>query len=59
LFVDTSVWSPAFRRDAPDRAKEVRELVRAIAISRARWSRSGRPAIRLIWINEMRAPGKE
>jgi len=30
LFVDTSVWSLAFRRDAPHAAKHVRELVRAI-----------------------------
>jgi len=30
LFVDTSVWSLAFRRDAPSLAPEVRELVRAI-----------------------------
>lgn len=30
LFVDTSVWSLAFRRDAPPAAPEVRELVRAI-----------------------------
>jgi hypothetical protein len=30
LFVDTSVWSLAFRRDAPALVKEVRELVRAI-----------------------------
>ena len=30
LFVDTSVWSSAFRRDAPHPAPEVRELVRAI-----------------------------
>ncbi|HJU17180.1 MAG TPA: PIN domain-containing protein [Stellaceae bacterium] len=30
LFVDTSVWSLAFRRDAPALANEVRELVRAI-----------------------------
>jgi len=30
LFVDTSVWSLAFRRDAPAAAKERRELVRAI-----------------------------
>ena len=30
LFVDTSVWSLAFRRDAPAAAKEGRELVRAI-----------------------------
>ena len=30
LFVDTSVWSLAFRRDAPSPAPEVRELVRAI-----------------------------
>ena len=30
LFVDTSVWSLAFRRDAPAVVKEVRELVRAI-----------------------------
>ena len=30
LFVDTSVWSLAFRRDAPVLANEPRELVRAI-----------------------------
>ena len=30
LFVDTSVWSLAFRRDAPALTKEVRELVRAL-----------------------------
>ena len=30
LFVDTSVWSLAFRRDAPAAANERRELVRAI-----------------------------
>ncbi len=30
LFVDTSVWSLAFRRDAPAAVNEVRELVRAI-----------------------------
>ena len=30
LFVDTSVWSLAFRRDAPASANERRELVRAI-----------------------------
>jgi predicted nucleic acid-binding protein len=30
LFIDTSVWSLAFRRDAPALVKEVRELVRAI-----------------------------
>ena len=30
LFVDTSVWSLAFRRDVPAPAPEVRELVRAI-----------------------------
>ena len=30
LFVDTSVWSLAFRRDGPVKAKECRELVRAI-----------------------------
>lgn len=30
LFVDTSVWSLAFRRDAPSGAPEVRELVRAL-----------------------------
>jgi predicted nucleic acid-binding protein len=30
LFVDTSVWSLAFRRDAPAAAGEARELVRAI-----------------------------
>ena len=30
LFVDTSVWSLAFRRDAPPAVPEVRELVRAI-----------------------------
>ena len=31
LFVDTSVWSLAFRRDAPSTTPETRELVRAIA----------------------------
>jgi predicted nucleic acid-binding protein len=30
LFVDTSVWSLALRRNAPSRAKEVRALTRAI-----------------------------
>jgi len=30
LFVDTSVWSLALRRDAPDPAREVGALVRAI-----------------------------
>jgi predicted nucleic acid-binding protein len=30
LFVDTSVWSLALRRDAPSSSPEVRELVRAI-----------------------------
>ena len=30
LFVDTSVWSLAFRREAPAAANERRELVRAI-----------------------------
>ncbi len=30
LFVDTSVWSLAFRRDAPAAEREVRELIRAI-----------------------------
>ncbi len=30
LFVDTSVWSLAFRRDTPPGATEVRALVRAI-----------------------------
>jgi hypothetical protein len=30
LFVDTSVWSLAFRRDAPSTTPETRELVRAI-----------------------------
>jgi predicted nucleic acid-binding protein len=30
LFVDTSVWSLAFRRDMPSPASERRELVRAI-----------------------------
>jgi len=30
LLVDTSVWSLAFRRDAPPAAPEVRELARAI-----------------------------
>ena len=30
LFVDTSVWSLAFRRDAPPAMPEVHELVRAI-----------------------------
>ena len=30
MFVDTSVWSLAFRHDAPTAARETRELVRAI-----------------------------
>jgi predicted nucleic acid-binding protein len=30
LFVDTSLWSLAFRRDAPAAANERRELVRAV-----------------------------
>lgn len=30
MFVDTSVWSLAFRRDAPAAVRETRELVRAI-----------------------------
>jgi predicted nucleic acid-binding protein len=30
LFVDTSVWSLAFRRDAPSSAAEVQALVRAL-----------------------------
>ena len=30
LFVDISVWSLAFRRDAPAAVKEVREVVRAV-----------------------------
>jgi predicted nucleic acid-binding protein len=30
LFVDTSVWSLALRRDAPPAVPEVRELIRAI-----------------------------
>ena len=30
LFVDTSVWSLALRRDTPDLVREVRALVRAI-----------------------------
>ncbi|MEQ1865705.1 MAG: PIN domain-containing protein [Micropepsaceae bacterium] len=30
LFVDTSVWSLAFRRDAPVGAREVQELLRAL-----------------------------
>jgi predicted nucleic acid-binding protein len=30
LFVDTSVWSLAFRRDAPSSAPEVRALIQAI-----------------------------
>ena len=30
FFVDTSVWSLAFRRDAPAAAKEAGELVRAV-----------------------------
>jgi hypothetical protein len=30
LFVDTSVWSLAFRRDAPSAVPETRELMRAI-----------------------------
>jgi predicted nucleic acid-binding protein len=32
LFVDTSVWSLALRRDAPSSASEVRALVRAIEV---------------------------
>jgi predicted nucleic acid-binding protein len=35
LFVDISVWSLAFRRDAPSAAPEVRELVRAIEAGEA------------------------
>ena len=35
LFVDTSVWSLAFRRDSPSPASEVRELVRAIEAGEA------------------------
>ena len=35
LFVDTSVWSLAFRRDAASPASEVRELVRAIEAGEA------------------------
>jgi predicted nucleic acid-binding protein len=35
LFVDTSVWSLAFRRDAPFPAPEVRELMRAIEAGEA------------------------
>jgi predicted nucleic acid-binding protein len=35
LFVDTSVWSLALRRDAPSAAPEVRELVRAIEAGEA------------------------
>ena len=35
LFVDTSVWSLAFRRDAPSMVPEVRELVRAIEAGEA------------------------
>ncbi len=30
LFADTSVWSLAFRRDAPDRAPEVAALIQAL-----------------------------
>jgi hypothetical protein len=30
VFVDTSVWSLAFRRDAPSETPEVRELMRAL-----------------------------
>ena len=30
LFVDTSVWSLAFRRDAPQSGPEIRALIRAI-----------------------------
>lgn len=30
LFVDTSVWSQAFRRDAPELTREVSELTRAL-----------------------------
>ena len=33
LFVDTSVWSLALRRDAPSQAAQVRALVRAIEAS--------------------------
>lgn len=32
LFVDTSVWSLALRRDAPSEAAQVRALVRAIEV---------------------------
>lgn len=32
LFVDTSVWSLALRRDSPDPAKEVGVLIRAIEV---------------------------
>jgi hypothetical protein len=35
LFVDTGVWSLAFRRDAPSAAKERRELIRAIEAARS------------------------
>lgn len=35
LFVDTSVWSLAFRRDAPSSAPEARVLVRAIEAGEA------------------------
>lgn len=31
LFVDTSVWSLAFRRDTPAGAREVQELLRALS----------------------------
>jgi predicted nucleic acid-binding protein len=32
IFVDTSVWSLALRRDAPSPAKEVRALIQAIEV---------------------------
>ena len=30
IFVDTSVWSGAFRRDAPSSSREVRSLIQAV-----------------------------
>jgi predicted nucleic acid-binding protein len=35
LFVDTSVWSLALRRDAPPASNPVRELVRALGAGEA------------------------
>ena len=38
LFVDTSVWSLAFRRDGPVHAPQVRELIRAIETGQSIYS---------------------